>query len=59
MVSPHVRVDLVVGKAREKRDSVPKASLRAKDHGGVEADLAKEFPKFIAFFSKLFRLREL
>ena len=59
LVSPHVWVDLVVGEAGEKGDSVPEAGLRAVDREGIKTNLIKKFSKFIAFFSKLFRFREL
>ena len=59
MVRPYVRVDLVVGEAGEEGNSVPKASLGVVNRGRVKANLAKEFPKFITFFSELFRFREL
>ena len=59
MIGPYVWVDLVVGEAEEEGDSVPKAGLRTADREGVKTNLAKEFSKFIVFFSKLFRLREI
>ena len=42
-VGPDVRMDLVIGEAREERNGIAKAGLGFTDRGGVQTDLSQEF----------------